>query len=329
MIYLALAIVFILMQGFFSGIETGLVSILKPRVQHAIRSNVRGAKILHFFLSRPGYMLATTLIGTNLCIACASNMAKKGAETLGFASTESIIFLTVAMTIILLILEIVPKDWFRQQPYQRCLIFAYILYGAYLILYVPVHIMAGFTGIINRIFGRKTTDEDSVIDLMREDFILFIRDSESSGAIDAGAAEILERSLDFNSLTAGEIMCKRRDVKEISSSCTIAEAVECCRRTGISRLPVKKTGSTLDTDAWMGIFSVYDAIFTVPEKDWQARKVTDLMRPVVSLPEDSLLDEILVRAKKNRSPILAVCSAKDSRHIGIVTPNDVVKQLFG
>ncbi len=329
MIYFIFAFLFVILQGFFSGIETGLVSILKPRVQHAIGQKVHRAKILNFFLSHPGYMLGTTLIGTNCCIACASNMVKQGADDLGYTSPATMLLLTVIMSAVLLLLEIVPKDWFRQQPYQRCLIFAYLLYASYIILYIPVHVMAYFTGFLSRMRGKHTSDEDSARNLMREDFVLFLRDSESAGIIDSEAADILDRSLDFSSIKVSDIMQKRANVKEINTSFSIREAIEFSRENGKSRMPVSGLATGAEPVQWKGIFSIYDAMFTVPEELWHEKKVSEILRPIVSVGEDCLLDEVLAAAKKSRIPILAVRSKDESRHIGIVTPNDVIRQLFG
>jgi len=72
MTYLITAIIFMCIQGFFSGIENGLVSMRKSRVKLGIKQGELRAKILDFFIERPGVMLATTLVGTNICVVCAA-----------------------------------------------------------------------------------------------------------------------------------------------------------------------------------------------------------------------------------------------------------------
>lgn len=327
MTYFILALIFMLIQGFFSGIETGLVSILKPRLRHALDNNVKGARILDFFLSHPGYMLSTTLIGTNICIAIASNMAKQGADSLGISSPAIMLAMTALMSTILLMLEIIPKDWFRQQPCQRCLIFAYILYASYIVLYVPVRMMSFFTGLIGKIAGRKESDEDSAKRLMREDFSLFLKDSESAGIIDSDAAEILDKSLDFGSLRARDVMQTISNVHQVELGDSIEKAVLVSKKSGRSRLPVAGAASK-QGERWKGLFSVYDAIFNIPESEWKTKEVSEILRPILSIDQNASLDEILDTAKKSKVPLLAVSDEKGMQ-IGIVTPNDVVKQLFG
>ncbi|MEM4247944.1 MAG: CNNM domain-containing protein, partial [Candidatus Nanoarchaeia archaeon] len=261
MIFFVIAILFMLLQGFFSGIETGLVSILKPRLEHALGKNVKGAHILAFFINSPGRMLGTTLIGTNLCIAVASNFAKEGIERIGFLGETSLLILSLIMACCFLMLEIIAKDWFRQQPYQRCLVFAYMLYASYIVLWFPVKLMSAFTAFLNKLAGKKSEDDDASRNLIREDFTLFIRDSERDGTIDSQAADMLDRSLEFSKLKARDIMQSKSNVKEIDVSWTIAQAVGFSRRCGKSRLPVC---GTRDGEQWKGVFSVYDAIFSIP-----------------------------------------------------------------
>ena len=61
--YLLLTLFFVVCQGFFSGMETGMISVLRPRAEHAARNGSRRAALLVYFLHRPGIMIATALIG--------------------------------------------------------------------------------------------------------------------------------------------------------------------------------------------------------------------------------------------------------------------------
>lgn len=122
--FLSATLFFILLQAFFSGIETGLVSLRRPRVQNEVRKGDKRAEILEFFLDRPSLMLSAVMLGTNICTVCASLMAKKTAIALGFTDNTGLMITTFILTFLLLSAEIIPKDWFRQAPYDRCSLFA-------------------------------------------------------------------------------------------------------------------------------------------------------------------------------------------------------------
>ena len=325
MSYLITAFVFMGFQAFFSGIETGLVSMRKSRIKLGVKQNKLQAKILNFFVERPGVMLATTLVGTNICVVCAANMVKQSAVQFGYDKPWHILFATTAMTLFLLAAEIIPKDWFRQYPYHRCMLFAYPLFLAYIILFIPVRLMAAFTSFTTRVFSGKESDSTS---LMREDFRMLLHESEDAGIIDAEAADILDRSLQFHELTVSDIYLPVSHVCEISGDMTIFDAVALCRNHKHSRLPVKESDSR--DHLWKGIFTLYDALFTIPETKWESTSVQECIRPVFTISESSSMEEVLQKAKSSKTPLLVVNrTGERDEHIGIVTSKDVLKVLFG
>lgn len=330
MIYIFITLFFMLIMAFFSGIEVGLVSLRKSRVKHGVKQNIRRAGILDFFIHRPGYMLATTLVGTNICVVCSSNAANRAALSFGYNSPGALLVVTLCLTFLLLLVEIVPKDWFRQQPYQRCLFFAYVLYTAFIVLYVPVKIMSAFTTYISKFVRKGKKGGDSGQGLMREDFRILLRESESAHIIDAEAADILDRSLDFHDLTAKDILCPIGSVTEIAADMPISEAVDFCREHGKSRVPVTMDTHVKEVNNWKGVFTVYDALFDIPEEEWDNTMVRDCLRPAGTVLEDAGMEEILKVAKSSGTSILIVCADDESKtHKGIVTPADVIKVLFG
>lgn len=317
-------------MAFFSGIEVGLVSLRKSRVKHGVKQKIRRAGILDFFIRHPGYMLATTLIGTNICVVCSSNAATRAALSFGYNSPISMVVVTFCMTLMLLVVEIVPKDWFRQQPYQRCLFFAYLLYTAFIILYIPAIIMSTFTSYVSKLVRRGKKGGDSGQGLMREDFRILLRESESAHIIDAEAADILDRSLDFHDLTAKDILCPIGSVIEIPADMPVAEAVAFCREHGKSRVPVTMDTHVDEINNWKGVFTVYDALFDIPEDEWKTTLVRDCLRPAGTVQEDAGMEAILKAAKSSGTSILIVCADDEAKtHKGIVTPADVIKVLFG
>ena len=325
MMYLVTAFIFIVLQAFFSGIETGLVSMRKSRVKLGVKEKQRRAVILDFFVEHPGIMLATTLVGTNISVVLAATMIKDSTEYFGFNKPWHMLVVTSLLTIVFLAAEIIPKDWFRQAPYHRCMLYAYPLYVSYLILYIPVRIMAAFTAYTTKLFSGKK--DDTASHLMREDFRLLLHESETAGIIDSEAADILDRSLEFHELHAYDIFHPRQEVDDIESNLSVSEAVEFCRTNKRSRLPVRAPRG--DKKHWQGIFTLYDAVFALPEDEWETTSVRECLRPAVSVSELADMEQILMQAKRSGSPMLIVHDRENKEHIGIVTSKDVMNALFG
>lgn len=328
MLFLAATLLFVALQGFFSGIETGLISVRRPRLEHAVNSGSKSAMIVQFLLDRPGMMLTTLLVGTNACVVCASLSAKRFAESLGLHGSQVILVSAPLLTILLLAAEIIPKNWFRQSPFSRCTLFAYPLYLSYLLFFIPSFLISSLTDSIGRLVARRGSQDNSRL-LMREDFRILLRESESAGTIDSEASALLDNAIDFHSLRARDAMIPRKDVKCLPADASVADAMKLCKELSISRLPVLPAGA-MDSK-WIGVFSVYDAIFSLDESAWATTRLESCMRPALSVSPDLTLGEILEASKFSSSPLLVVAEDKAGSgvHHGILTPDDIIKRLFG
>jgi CBS domain containing-hemolysin-like protein len=329
MTYVLITLLFVLSQGFFSGMETGLISLLKPRVRHGVEKGDRGAGHLLFFIRRPGILLATTLMGTNICVVCSSNMAKKAAVSFGFKSETAFLVLGCMMSLILVNAEIIPKDWFRQLPYQRCRRFAGLFRFCYYVLYLPSQILSAYTTWVNGLAGEKSGRQDASV-IMRKDFTLLLRESEKAGVVDPSIAQIIDRSLYCHGLKVSDLMIRREAVAELSSDMTLREAYELCRKSRFSRMPVKRQGAAADEMKWAGIFSIYDLVFEVEESSWDRMKVSDLTRPLVEISSEEKISSVFNAARSGSSPILAISDpARGGVHSGIISLFDISGRLFG
>ncbi len=335
MIFLVGTLFFIMVQGVFAGMETGMVSLRRPRVEHAAKKGIPSAKILMFFIANPAIMIATTLIGVNIGVVCSSLMAKKFMESIGFGHGYGLLASTCVMSVALLSCEIIPKNWFRQSPFARCSVFAYPLYGAYLALALPIRFFAFLTDKLSSLLAGSAHSSGRSAPLMREDLRLFLRESEADGLIEEEASSILDNAIDFHSMTVDSIKIPRSKVWDLPSSASIREAFEFCRKNAISKIPVYResaaaAGPGSDPCPWIGIFSVQDAMFSIPEAFWDSTRVAACLRPAHSIDAKSGMGEILEKARRSKVPLFVVfdSSSGDSVQTGIVTPEDVAKRLF-
>jgi putative hemolysin len=63
-----LIFIFLVIEGFFSGSEIGVVSADQIKLRHEAAKGSRGAKLALDMLKKPEWLLATTLIGTNIAV---------------------------------------------------------------------------------------------------------------------------------------------------------------------------------------------------------------------------------------------------------------------
>ena len=65
----------IILSGFFSGSETGMMSLNRYRLRHRAKSGHRGAKRASKLLEEPDSLISTILIGNNLVNNLAASIA--------------------------------------------------------------------------------------------------------------------------------------------------------------------------------------------------------------------------------------------------------------
>lgn len=321
---LCLLLFFILMQGMFAGLETGMISIRRPRIEHACEQGSRAAKMILFFINRPGVMISTCLLGVNISVVCASLSAKRFAESANLSSPGGLLGMTAVLSVSMLICEIIPKSWFRQAPCARCSLFVWILYGTFFVLYVPVRLFDSFTAFLSRKIAGKSESGEARSALMREDLKLFLRESETGGEIPAEAASLLDNAIGFHSATIAGIMKEKANVVQIASGCSVQNAMEQCFREKISKFPVYDENA----GKWIGVFSSHHAIFSLREEVWNERTVAECMLPILEIPATTPIGEALKRTKGADAAMFAVLD-KNGKQSGIFTSTDIARKLFG
>lgn len=319
---LLLLILFIAGQGFYSGMETGIVSVRRPRIEHLAETGSRTAKLLLFFLDRPGVMISTTLLGVNICVVGASLSAKAWSEELGFRSPEALLVCTACLSILMLTCEIIPKSWFRQSPDSRCSFFVALLFLTYLILYVPVKLFEAFTSFLDRKLKGKHSGAFSNA-VMREDLRLYFRESESDGELSPEASEMLDHAITFHDRTLRDIMIPFETGSKVMVRDTVSDAAAICRKKGFLHLPVV---STRDPGKCVAVFSYFDAIFELPEEEWSGRNVLACCEKPAELPPDMSLAEAFNEARLSPAPMFMI--GENGKTIGLVTRSMMGHLLF-
>lgn len=322
-VFLLLTLFFVACQGFFSGMETGMVSVLRPRAEHAARNGNRKAALLVYFLHRPGIMIATALIGVNISVVMASLMAKELFRSLNLNGNTAMTCGSMVLSILMLCFEIVPKNWFRESAYARCSVFIPLFYGFYLLLWLPVRLFSAFTGALSRLIARFSPDERKKSNVvMREDFRLYLRESQLSGSVDEATASILDRAMDVPGMLIHQILVPRRKVRSIPANLSIRQAFQFCQKHDLTKVPIRN-----EHGEWIGVYSIYDAIFSVDERKWDDTPVLTCAGRICFIDEKLRLGELLERMRFRRIPFFVVLD-RNQKPIGIVRPEDLAALLF-
>ena len=149
-----------------------------------------------------------------------------------------------------------------------------------------------------------------------------VQRSADQGTLDVETAELMERSVEFGSRTAGEIMTPRVRTTTLEDSERAAAVIELARQSGHSRFPVLD-----DDDSVVGTVHVKHAV-ALPLHERSTTRVKHIMvRPIV-VPDTMRLDPLLALLRQDGFQ-MAVVLDEYGGHAGIVTLEDVVEEIVG
>ena len=304
--------------AFFAGVETGVISINRLRLQHLVRRNVPGAKTIRHFLTHSDLLLGTTLIGTNLLhVVSAVLAASIGQHLYGAAGAAAAGLLLLVVTLVCC--EYIPKAWFQAAPARRTLPFAPLLRAAAWILR-PLSFLVNL--VVRSTLPRRDAKEveDKML-VSREELLHLAREGAQSGVLTKHESEMIHGVFELTHKTCASLMTPRDKMASVPATATPEEILALARVREFNRLPVYDP----DQKSFVGVVHVFDVL----ADDAPAGKTAaDYLRPPQLVASYLPVDHLLPRMRVTRLPLFLVT---DDRYevIGLITLEDVLREITG
>lgn len=176
--------------------------------------------------------------------------------------------------------------------------------------------------VLLKIFGY---DPKVIEENVTEDEIMFlVGEGEESGAIEETEKDMIENILDFNDISASEIMTHRIDICAVEDTESIETLIAVGIEEGRSRIPVYHD----DIDSIVGICYVKDLLPYVGKSIPNNLKLKDFLRPAYFIPESkkcsALFEEMTARKVQ-----IAIIVDEYGGTSGLVTLEDLVESILG
>lgn len=314
---LAILCCFLLLSFFFSGLETGFVSLdMIALEQEAKRSKSRAALLR--FVRSPDKFLGTTLIGNNIANAFLASISTYLVNSMqGFAFDARYTSLIIG-TIVLIFGEILPKAVFRDSAD----VLVHRLYPVISFFYFIFRPLVAAVGLINRMLRKTLNLEDQDrYDILTKDDLSYLLSQTSPDPETSPRMEMIEDALDFKELEARNVMVPRTDIVAIPDTATIDEVLEIARAEGFTRYPVYCNS----IDDIVGVLIIYDILKQDCPKD---TKAGDIIHEPFFAPESIDLDVLLKDMQSNRRSMAIIVDSYGGT-AGIVTIEDILEEIVG
>jgi Mg2+/Co2+ transporter CorB len=317
-LYTALFILIIL-SGFFSSSETGLMAINRYRLKHLANSGHRGARLAQNLLTRPDRLIGLILLGNNMVNILAASIATVIAMRL--FGDNGIWISTLVMTVIVLIFaEVAPKTVAALYPEKVAFPASYVLVVLLKLLNPIVWLVNSFANLLLRPFGVKT-DVVALERLNREELRTLVTEG---GQISNDHQRMLVNILDLEQASVEDVMVPRGDIVGIDLDDDWSDILSQLTQTMYTRLPVYKE----NIDNVVGLLHIRTIISKLSLGGLRFEDLQRSVRRPYFVPEGtSLTRQLLEFQGKERRMALVVDEYGDIQ--GLVTLDDILEEIVG
>ncbi len=157
----------------------------------------------------------------------------------------------------------------------------------------------------------------------REELVMLVSESRRAGTVEREEESLVRRVFRLTDRTVGEVMVHRMNVIGVPQTASVEDAVAIIRDRGFSRLPVFGR----KPEEIVGAVRAKDLLLEVAAGRGQT-PVTNVMRPVLYVPETKPVVDLLEEMRRGRSQLAVVLEEYGST-AGIVTIEDLLEEIVG
>ncbi|TSJ56792.1 DUF21 domain-containing protein [Atlantibacter subterranea] len=314
-------IVMVVVSAYFSGSETGMMTLNRYRLRHLAKQGNRAARRVEKLLRKPDRLISLVLIGNNLVNILASAIATiVGMRLYGNAGVA--IATGVLTFVVLVFAEVLPKTIAALYP-EKVAFPSSVLLGPLQIVMMPlVWLLNTVTRILMRMVGIKVDNVVSAA-LSKDELRTIVNECRSQ--ISRRNQDMLLSVLDLEKVSVNDIMVPRSDIVGIDINDDWKSIVRQLTHSPHGRIVLYR--DSLD-DA-ISMLRVREAYRLMTEKQEFTKEM--LLRAsdeIYYVPEGTPLSTQLIKFQRNKKKVgLVVDEYGDIQ--GLVTVEDILEEIVG
>lgn len=310
----------VLLSGFFSSSETGMMALNRYRLKHLAKTGNRGARNTQKLLERMDRLIGVILIGNNFVNIAASAIAT--VLCIRLYGDAGIAIATIGLTVVILIFgEVTPKTLAALFPERIAFPASYILGPMQKLLFPLVWGVNLFTAGLLKLMG--VSREDSEKDHLSQDELRTIV-NEAGGLIPKKHRDMLVSILDLEKVTVNDIMVPRNEIVGIDLDDDNDTILRQLRTSQHTRLPVYRG----DINNITGILHLRNTSKMLLAPEFSAETLLELSQDPYFIPESTPLHTQLMNFQKARRRIGIVVDEYGDV-LGIATLEDILEEIVG
>ncbi len=322
----------LLFSAFFSGMEIAYVSSNKLHIEIEKKQNSLLAKMLGKLTEKPSKFIATMLLGNNISLVVyglfmgdvltvwLSEISTDYSVLYYFTHDVKLFTQTLISTLLILITaEFLPKVFFQIYANQVMRILALPAVIFYYIFWFITDFIISLTDfILKNVF--KVKGDTVQLNFTKVELGHYISEhmesSQQSEEVDS-EIQIFQNALEFSNVKAREVMIPRNEIIAVEIDENPKNLIELFTKTGLSKILVYKETND-DIVGYVHSFEMFK----------HPKHISEILRPVIFVPETVHVKEILNNLIKKKKSIAVVIDEYGGTS-GLMTVEDIVEELFG
>ncbi|CAK9885782.1 MAG: hypothetical protein XXXJIFNMEKO3_02196 [Candidatus Erwinia impunctatus] len=314
-------IIMILVSAYFSGSETGIMTLNRYKLRHQSKHGNRAARRVEKLLRRPERLISLVLIGNNLVNILASALATiVGIRLYGDAGVA--IATGILTFAVLVFAEVLPKTVAALYP-EKVAFPSSVLLGPIQIIMMPlVWLLNMITRLLMRMVGIKG---DNVISaaLSKEELRTIVYESRS--LMSRRNQDMLLSVLDLEKVTVDDVMLPRNEIVGININDDWKSIVRQLTHSPHGRIVLYRDA----LDDTISMLRVREAYRLMTEKREFTKEI--MLRAadeIYYVPQSTPLNVQLVNFQRNKKKVgLVVDEYGDIK--GLITIDDILEEIVG
>ncbi len=330
-VYLLIALLLVLMNGFFVLAEFALVKVRATRIEELARQHNRRAIVAREMVFHLDNYLAVTQLGitvASLALGWIGEPAFAGviesvigrpgwwSTAVSHSASAALAFLVITFLHILLG-ELAPKSLAIRRAEHSTLAIAYPLLWAYRLFYLPMVVLNGASNLILRLIGLEAAQPDVIH--TEQELRMLVSTAQMTSGFSLNRLLMLENIFDLGHQTVKDAMIPWHRVQSLRQSAGRDEVMRLLAEHRFSRWPVLDPATGIP----IGYLLIKDLIVQpAGDQDW-----VKLVRPVRTVRPDDNLEATMQRLQKDGANMAVVVDGH--RPVGLISLEDILEEVVG
>ncbi len=326
-VYIAAALILLLMNAFFVLAEFAIVKVRLTRLEMLSKKGSKGAQRAQVIVEKTNEYLSACQLGITLASLglgwlgepAFGNLFEHFFKLTGLwgevasHTAGGILAFALITAAHIIIGELAPKQLAIQRPERMAIAVSWPMRFFYYVFLVPLWTMNQLSTMFLRLLRLEKTEDTTHSE---EELRILMSRSESHGVMPLNSLLLFENLFDFGTLTVRDAMLPIERARTLSADAPWEDNLKVIRESKFSRYPVRKG------DQFIGKIHIKDLVLT------PGVELAKILRPIPSLNVDLPLEAALRELQRTRVQF-ALAAEAGGKIVGLITMEDILEELVG